>query len=299
MDDSVPESHEGDAEEEAESPSDIRHKSCRRNEEMLSFDRDVRGHHPHIQGEVVARVGDWRLHRTVHHNVLLVSARLPTALPWVQKGSHLGHVLHETGSMDPDCKMRRGALIGRCLEVQEAFAFAGPSEVLTAIKVYCGDLYGYILARLDSDVVKQMYTCWLVAVKDVWGLTRATHTANARYLSRGHSSLREDLLARWPRFYRSLLTGPSAEVAAVAQLASADARSTTAANNRLIFKLTGNHALVATADQVRRAVRSEEAITEPELATAQQLEKAIEDRWLLQNMDMDCTDVQRLIDEIC
>jgi hypothetical protein len=107
------------------------------------------------------------------------------------------------------------------------------------------------------------------------------------------------LLTRWPKFYRSLLTGPSAEVAAVAQLAAADARSTTAANNRIIMRLTGKHAIIATAAEVRRAVRAEEAITEPELAIAQELEKALEDRWRLKNMGSDCTDVQRRIDGIC
>ena len=38
--------------------------------------------------------------------------------------------------------MRRGAFIGKCLEVQEAFSFAALAEVLGAIKLYCGDFYG-------------------------------------------------------------------------------------------------------------------------------------------------------------
>jgi hypothetical protein len=221
------------------------------------------------------------------------------SLPWVEKGTHLGHQLHESGSMDPDGRMRRGAFIGRCLEVQEAFSFAGPSEVLGAVKLYCADLYGSMLSRLDSDVTKQLTTCWNVCVKDVWDLPRSTHTANARYLSRGHTSLRVDLLTRWPKFYRSLLTGPSAEVAAVAQMAAADARTTTAANNRVIFNLTGKHAIVATAAEVKMAVRAEESITEPELIIAQELEKALEDRWRLKSMGFDCTDVQRRIEAIC
>ena len=41
--------------------------------------------------------------------------------------------------MDLNTTMRRGAFIGRYLEVQESFSFAAPSEVLGAIKLYCGD----------------------------------------------------------------------------------------------------------------------------------------------------------------
>ena len=49
------------------------------------------------------------------------------ALPFVTSATHLGHELHESGTMEVDTKMRRGIFIGRCLEVQEAFAFAPPT----------------------------------------------------------------------------------------------------------------------------------------------------------------------------
>jgi hypothetical protein len=29
-------------------------------------------------------------------------------LPWVKTAEHLGHTLHQVGSMDQDCKVRRG-----------------------------------------------------------------------------------------------------------------------------------------------------------------------------------------------
>ena len=71
--------------------------------------------------------------------------------------------------------MRRGTFIGKCMEVQEAFSFAAPTEVLDAFKLYCGDLYGGMLARLDSPEATK-------------------------------------LLSQWPKFFRSLLSGPSSEV---------------------------------------------------------------------------------------
>ena len=51
--------------------------------------------------------------------------------------------------------------------------------------------------------------------------------------------MREDLLARWPKFFQSLITGPSPEAAVVARLAAVEARSTTVADNSVILQITG------------------------------------------------------------
>ena len=40
------------------------------------------------------------------------------ALPYVAHATHLGHKLHEDGTMTMDANMRRGAFIGKCMEVQ-------------------------------------------------------------------------------------------------------------------------------------------------------------------------------------
>ena len=70
-------------------------------------------------------------------------------------------MFHEDGTMDMDTRMRRGCFIGRCLEVQEAFHFATPDNTLAAVKLYCGDLYGGMLARLDSPAAVQLMNCRL------------------------------------------------------------------------------------------------------------------------------------------
>ena len=98
--------------------------------------------------------------------------------------------------MTMDTSMRRGAFIGKTLKVQDAFSFAAPSEVLGAVKLYCGDLYGGMLARLDSAPARKLINRWGTTVEDVWGLARARHSMYARWLSSGHSSIREDLLSR-------------------------------------------------------------------------------------------------------
>jgi hypothetical protein len=225
---------------------------------------------------------------------LLLSGR---PLPWVQQATHLGHEFYEDGTMDTDTRMRRGAFIGRCLEVQEAFSFAAPSEVLGAIKLYCGDLYGGMLARLDGDPAKRLTNCWSTAIKDVWGLPRSAHTVYTRWLSSGHTSLQEDLAARWPKFFRSLLAGPSPEAAVVARLAAADARSTTAANNKYINDHTGHSVWTATAAQVRQGLRQQEApVTAAEQVTAGWLAGALEDRARLHAAGKDTSHLSNRID---
>ena len=184
--------------------------------------------------------------------------------------------------------------------MQESFSFATPSEVLGAIKLYCSDLYGGMLACLDGAPAWQLTNCWNTAVKDVWGLPRSTHTVFTRWLSAGHTSLREDLAARWPKFFRSLITGPSPEVAVVARLAAADARSTTAANNRYIYNSAGTSAWVATAAKVREGMRQQEVkMSEDEMRMANWLAGALEDRAQLTANGLDTTIITNHINHAC
>ena len=222
------------------------------------------------------------------------------ALPYVAHATHLGHEFNEDGTMDMDSRIRRGTFIGNCLEIQEAFTFASPPEVLGAVKLYCADLYGGMLARLDGVPATKVMNCWGVTVKDVWGLPRSTHSAFVPWLSSGHSSLREDLLSRWPKFFRSLLTGPSPEVAILARVAASDARSTTAANNRLINTSTGLDARTATGHSVRAALRQRESVlTDDQMSAAAILGQALEDRHHLHLLGECSEDLDSLITNIC
>ena len=59
-------------------------------------------------------------------------------LPWVESALHLGHVLHESGTMNQDIKAKRAGFIGESTECRERFGFASPCDVLKAVKVYVG-----------------------------------------------------------------------------------------------------------------------------------------------------------------
>ena len=105
--------------------------------------------------------------------------------------------------------------------------------------------------------------CWGITVKDVWAGPRATHRVYARWLSGPHPSFREDLLARWVKFYQSLYTSPSPELAVIARVAARDLRSTAGANNRLILDTTGLDAATATSQQVRCELRARRKASRP------------------------------------
>ena len=69
------------------------------------------------------------------------------------------------------------------------------------------------------SIVTVHFWCILNALQCV---PRATHRTLARWLGSGHSSIEEDLLRRWPKFYQLLLNGPSPEAAILARVAAAD-----------------------------------------------------------------------------
>ena len=66
-------------------------------------------------------------------------------LPWVESATHLGHELHQSGTMEHDAKVARARYIDQTVEVRQAFSFASPVEVLRALQVYCTSYYGSML----------------------------------------------------------------------------------------------------------------------------------------------------------
>ena len=78
--------------------------------------------------------------------------------------------------MDQDVKVKRATFIEVSTKVMEAFAFARPTEVLRAVKVYVGSHYGSNLWQLDSSMANQYFSAWRTCVKLAWQLPRSTHT---------------------------------------------------------------------------------------------------------------------------
>ena len=144
--------------------------------------------------------------------------------------------------------------------------FAGPTEVLAAVKLFADNLYGGMLWRLDSPEAHQVMRCWNTTVKDVWGLDRATYTARVRWLASPHSSLREDLLSRWVKYFQSCVSSRSPEVCTIARIAAGDLRITTGSNNRLISDLGLDPFTTTTAEVREKIQESKPQETEEQMA---------------------------------
>ena len=160
-------------------------------------------------------------------------------LPWVQSAEHLGHTLHQVANMDLDCKIRRAKFINKTVELRELLSFAHPSQVLKAVQVYCSDAYGSMLCQLNSESSEKFFRSWNTCVKLVYDIPRDTFTYLVEdYFAKGFSSLRNQVISRYPSFFHKLLLSPSREVRLLAHIVSRDPESVTARNIRYVKELT-------------------------------------------------------------
>jgi hypothetical protein len=161
-------------------------------------------------------------------------------LHWVESAAHLGHILHQSGSMEKDIRSKRANFIDESVQVRESFEFASPVEVLQAVKLYVGSHYGSMLWELGSDMTGQYFNAWNTCVKLTWQVPRATHRYFVeQLLSCGHSSVRTDILDRYTRLIKGLKASPSIEVAVMFGVAQRYVRSVTGSNISLIRQDTG------------------------------------------------------------
>ena len=161
-------------------------------------------------------------------------------LPWVSTGTHLGHEIHESGTMDLDTRVKRANFIEKSSDIRETFSFASPVEVLQAVKVYACSWYGSMLWDLKGDTTKQVFSAWGTCVKLAWHVPRQTHTYFVDHLlSSGLSHAKTDILARYAGFFHSLRSSPSQEVRILANLLGRDLQSCTGRNLAYIREETG------------------------------------------------------------
>ena len=174
-------------------------------------------------------------------------------LPWVASATHLGHELHESGSMDHDACVKRAEFIRKSCDIRETFSFASPVEVLRAVKVFAGDLYGGNLWQLRGDMAKQVFNAWTTCIKLAWQVPRGTHTYFVdRMLACGISHTRDDILARYVTFLKALRKSPSKEVSVLVNIVGRDIRITTGNNLHLVRDLTGLDPWSCSSGQVKK-----------------------------------------------
>ena len=185
-------------------------------------------------------------------------------LPWVSTATHLGHELHESGEMEHDACVKRSVFIRQSVEIREAFYFASPVEILSALKVYCSSHYGCMLWNLGGDKAGQLFNAWNTAIKLTWGVPRGTRTYLVQQvLAPGMTSAKVDILARFGSFFRGLRDSPSHEVAVMANLAGRDIRSTTGKNLALVRDSSGLDPWVFGSARLKEELAKHETVDPP------------------------------------
>ena len=161
-------------------------------------------------------------------------------LPWVVTATHLGHELHQSGSMEHDCRVKRAMFINSSLEIREVFHFAMPSQVLEAVKLYCLHCYGSMLWDFTGKMTGQFCRSWNTCVKLVNEVPRSTHTFIVEhFLADDFLPVQTELFSRYVKFSRSLQTSVSREVRILASLVSKDIQSNTGKNLAVIQRTCG------------------------------------------------------------
>ena len=223
-------------------------------------------------------------------------------LPWVETATHLGHELHESGSMEHDVKVKRAEFIDKSVETRNTFKFASPVEVLHAIKVYCSTFYGCMLWDLAGVGAGQVFNAWNMATKLTWDCPRETRTYLVQQvLSCGLTTAKTDVLVRYNKFFHSLRSSTSKEVATMANLVSRDVQTTTGSNLRLIERETGLSAWSTGPGKLK------DALVRHEIAPVEDREKwriPLLNKLLIQRQELfylgeDIEDISGLINSLC
>ena len=178
-------------------------------------------------------------------------------LPWVKRAEHLGHTLHQDGTMAQDCREKRAQLIDGSAKIREGFGFAHPAEQITAVAKYCSAAYGSNLWDLGSREALMLTNAWRTGHKLAWDVPRACRTFLVQAVLAPHvTSLRASLLHRAVGFFHGLLASPSREVVVVALLAARDLRSNLGANLALVQEETGLNPWLAGRSELRMALEA-------------------------------------------
>ena len=182
------------------------------------------------------------------------------------RAEHLGHALHEDGTMSQDCREKRASFIDSSVKTREVFSFAHPADQITAVEKYCTAAYGSNIWDLGGRECEMMSNAWGTGHKLAWNVPRECRTYLVQEVLAPHvSSLRCSLLHRFVGFFRGLLQSPSHEVTAVALLAARDIRSNLGANLKLVQEKSKLDPWMAGMDQLRAALEAADRVEVPQL----------------------------------
>ena len=204
--------------------------------------------------------------------------------------------------MEHDAKIKRAEFIYKSDEVRQTFKFASPVEIMRALKIYCSSFYGAMLWDLTGEGACQVFNAWNTAVKLSWDCPRDTRTYLVQQvLSCDETTARTDLLARYGKFFKSLRSSTSMEVATMANLVSRDIQSTTGKNLRLVEKSLGLSAWEASQVKLKEAIKKKETVTveDIDLWRIPYLDKLLGGKQEVAYMGEDVEEISSQINSLC
>ena len=160
-------------------------------------------------------------------------------LPWVERADHLGHVLHQSGSLLADGVRARASFMSKASDIRDNLYFADPRQRVQAIQLYCCDGYGVMLWNFRSDYAESYFKAWNIQVRNAWRVCSETHTYLVEsFFAHGQKSLRSQIFGRYKKFLQKLLVSPSKEISFLSKVLMSDPRSTVAKNIWYLNHLT-------------------------------------------------------------
>ena len=225
-------------------------------------------------------------------------------LPWVSSATHLGHELHESGSMEYDAEIKKSIFINQSVEIRETFYFASPNEVISALKVYCSSFYGCMQWNLGGAKALQVFNAWNTAVRLIWRVPRATRTFLLQnVLVPGLTSARSDILSRYAGFARGLKTSASQEVCVMFNLVRRDIRSTTGNNLAIVEAASGLDPFSYGSRRLKEEISKKEIVPIPGMDRWRlpYLTNLLEQRQMLSYFGRtdEANEISKLIDSLC
>ena len=174
-------------------------------------------------------------------------------------------------------------------------------EVLRAVKVFAGDLYGSNLWKLSDGMAHQVYHAWDMCVKLAWQVPRGSHTYFVeRLLNCGISHVKTDILSRYVNFFKSLRRSPSMEVSIMSHIVARDIRTTTGRNLYLIRDLTGLDPWCCSSEKVKKALGEKMVeVPEQDMWRIPYLERLLEERGEAHYQMGNTNELTGLIDSLC
>ena len=156
-----------------------------------------------------------------------------------------------------------------------------------------------MLWPLDSLVAGQYFRCWSTSVKLVFNVPRATHTYFVdNLLAAGFQSSRHQILSRYVKFVRGLLSSPSTEVALVANIVARDMGSTTGRNMAMVRRETQLNPWEASPIQVSNKLPTAE-VPQQDFWRLGLLDRYIAKRRSMEINLEDTADITSLINSLC